>query len=138
MKSTACFGTWVAQAIFLPCKMTPYFWTVTSAMLNFLHVRGTFFWKIASKYLSNILCICKMAFLHLAVRNHSSKSQRHTGLSVPRETIHGLFILHLIFFFVFMHFIFNCWLSSWVLYIMSTLYYLVSSIYICWILDEKP
>lgn len=129
MKSTACFGMWVAQALFSPCKMTPYFSTVTSAMLNFLHVRGAFFCKIASKCLSNILCICKMTFPHLTARNQYSTSERHTVL---RETIHRLFILglkHLIFFFVFMHFIFNHRLSSWVLYIMSTLYYLVSSIY---------
>lgn len=49
-----------------------YFWTVTSAMLNFYHIWVAFFWKIASKYLSNILCSCKMTLPHLTVKNQCS------------------------------------------------------------------
>lgn len=91
-KSTASIRMWVVQASLLTRQMTLYFWTVTSAMLHFHHIWFAFSWKIASKYLSNTLCSCRMTFPPPNCWESMQYSQRHAGFSVLR-------ILFIVFLF---------------------------------------
>ena len=73
---------WVVQASLFTLQMT-LFLNSNLSYVEFPPIRGTFFWKIASKCLSAFadtlqrpLCLCKMTFAHLTMKNKCGTAQR--------------------------------------------------------------